>query len=408
MISRYTLPEMGRVWSESHKYELWCKVETLALEAQAEAGLVPADAVAPVRAAPPPTPEAVAEIEAVTHHDVIAFLTAWADNTEPREAAADVHLESTSSDLLDTALALALTEATDLLIGRAIALTAALREHALEHRDSLRPGRSHGIHAEPNVGGTGSPTSRSRWRDVLDGCVGPGRRWRSANCPARSARIRASTRRSRRPCSLGSGCTPAEVSTQVVLRDGIAESGQLLAIVATICEAVALEVRHGQRTEVAELAEAFGSGQKGSSSMPHKRNPVRSERIAGLARVVRAQVVPVLRAFRCGTSMISTARPSGWRCLTRRSPPTAPAGRDHEPDHRAGRRQGQEAANLDATHGLIYSSAVLLELVESGMSRKILLRAGAAGGDGDLAVGRTRSVRDAVRARPPPRWPAAR
>src|SRR5262244_4207320 len=118
VIGRYTLPEMGRVWSEAHKYELWCQVETLVLEAQADAGTVPADAVAPVRAAPPPTAEAVAAAEAITDHDVIAFLTAWADNTVPREAAAYVHFGLTSSDLLDTALALQLTEATDLLMAR--------------------------------------------------------------------------------------------------------------------------------------------------------------------------------------------------------------------------------------------------------------------------------------------------
>src|SRR6202795_2493547 len=131
MIERYTLPEMGRVWSEAHKYELWCRVETLVLEAQARAGTVPAESVEPVRAAPPPTPEAVAAIEAVTNHDVIAFLTAWADNTSPREAAAYVHFGMTSSDLLDTALAVQLTQATDLLIDKTVALTAALREHAL-------------------------------------------------------------------------------------------------------------------------------------------------------------------------------------------------------------------------------------------------------------------------------------
>ena len=109
MIDRYTLPEMGQVWSEAHKYELWCRVETLVLEANAAAGIVPADSVGPVRAAPPPAPEAVAAIEAVTNHDVIAFLTAWADNTTPREAAAYVHYGMTSSDLLDTALALQLS-----------------------------------------------------------------------------------------------------------------------------------------------------------------------------------------------------------------------------------------------------------------------------------------------------------
>src|SRR3954451_18897696 len=135
MIERYTLPEMGRVWSEAHKYELWCRVEAIVLEAHAAAGVVPADVVAPVRAAPPPTPEAVAAIEAVTQHDVIAFLTAWADNTTPRDAAAWVHHGMTSSDLLDTALAVQLTEASDLLIARATGLTARLRDHALAHRD---------------------------------------------------------------------------------------------------------------------------------------------------------------------------------------------------------------------------------------------------------------------------------
>ena len=153
MIERYTLPEMGRVWSEAHKYELWCKVETLVLAELARAGTVPADCVPPVRAAPPPSPEDVAALEAVTGHDVIAFLSAWADNTVPRSAAAYVHFGMTSSDLLDTTLALQLTEATDLLTARCAALTAALREHALAHRGTLRVGRTHGIHAEPDVWG---------------------------------------------------------------------------------------------------------------------------------------------------------------------------------------------------------------------------------------------------------------
>src|SRR5512140_3899551 len=140
VIGRYTRPEMGRVWSEAHKYELWCRVEVLVLEAQARAGTVPAESVDPVRSAPPPTPDAVAAVEAVTDHDVIAFLTAWADNTVPRSAAAWVHFGMTSSDLLDTALAVTLTEATDLLITRATALVAALREHGLAHRGTIRAG----------------------------------------------------------------------------------------------------------------------------------------------------------------------------------------------------------------------------------------------------------------------------
>src|SRR3954447_17684051 len=135
---------MGRVWSDAHKYELWCKVETLVLEAHAKDGTVPSEAVEPVRSAPPPAPERVAEIEATTQHDVIAFLSAWADNTTPREAAAYVHFGMTSSDLLDTALALQLTEATDLLLAKADALVAALRDLGLAHRETLRVGRTHG------------------------------------------------------------------------------------------------------------------------------------------------------------------------------------------------------------------------------------------------------------------------
>ena len=207
VIERYTRPEMGRVWSEAHKYELWCQVETLVLEAQARAGTVPPDSVAAVRAAPPPTPAAVAAFEAVTQHDVIAFLTAWADNTSPREAAAYVHFGMTSSDLLDTALAVQLTEASDLLIAQASALVAALREHGLAH--PARCGSAGPTASTPSrtCGGTGWPTSRSRWRAPGTGCV----RAREAVAVGealrgRSARTPPSTRRSRPPCSPGSGC----------------------------------------------------------------------------------------------------------------------------------------------------------------------------------------------------------
>src|SRR3954467_1269930 len=153
MIERYTLPDMGRVWSDQHKYELWCRVETLVLEAHAAAGRVPADVVEPVRNAPPPAPEGVAEIAGTTQHDVIAFLTAWADNTTPRSAAAYVHHGMTSSDLLATALAAPLTEASGLLLAKADRLVPVLRDHALAHRDTIKVGRTHGVHAEPDVWG---------------------------------------------------------------------------------------------------------------------------------------------------------------------------------------------------------------------------------------------------------------
>jgi adenylosuccinate lyase len=371
VIERYTLPEMGRVWSEAHKYELWCRIETLVLEAHARAGTVPADAVAPVRAAPPPTPEAVAAVEAVTGHDVIAFLTAWADNTEPREAAAYVHFGMTSSDLVDTGLALQLSDASDLLLDRCAALLAATRDHALAHQDTLRVGRTHGIHAEPDVWG-------HRMADFA---------FAVARCRDRLARARAAVAVGKLSGVVGTysnidpaietevmaelGLRPADVATQVVLRDGIAEWTGVLALIATVCEAIALEVRHGQRTEVAELAEAFGAGQKGSSAMPHKRNPVRSERIAGLARVVRAQVVPVLEGI-----PLWHERDISHSSTERVALPDAAIATDYLLAETTGLVAGLEVdtermrANLESSHGLIYTSVVLLELVAAGMSRE--------------------------------------
>jgi adenylosuccinate lyase len=371
VIDRYTRPAMGRVWSEARKYELWCQVEVLVLAAQARAGTVPASAVGPVAAAPPPTPEAVAEIEAVTGHDVIAFLSAWADNTQPREAAAYVHFGMTSSDLLDTALALQLTEATDLLLAGAAELVAATRDHALAHQATLRVGRTHGIHAEPDVWGhrmADFAFAVARGRDrlararagvavgKLSGAVGT----YSNIDPAVEAEVMTEL-----------GLTPADVATQVVLRDGIAEWTAALAVLATVCEAIALEVRHGQRTEVAELAEPFGAGQKGSSAMPHKRNPIRAERIAGLARIVRAQVVPVMEGI-----PLWHERDISHSSTERVALPDAAIATDFLLAQTTGLVAGLEVdadrmrANLESSHGLIYTSAVLLELVAAGLSRE--------------------------------------
>jgi adenylosuccinate lyase len=371
MIERYTLPEMGRVWSDQHKYELWCRVETLVLEAHAAAGRVPAEVVQPVRNAPPPTPERVAEIEETTQHDVIAFLTAWADNTEPRSAAAYVHHGMTSSDLLDTALAVQLTEATDLLLARLDGLVAVLRDHALAHRDTIKVGRTHGVHAEPDVWGHrvadiafAAARSRDRLRAArgrvgvvaISGAVGT----YSLIDPSVEVAVAEAL-----------DLRPADASTQVVLRDSISEWVAALAIIATVCETVALEVRHGQRTEVRELSEAFGSGQKGSSAMPHKKNPIRSERIAGLARVVRAAVVPVMEGI-----PLWHERDISHSSTERVFLPDAAITTDYLLHLTTGLVQNlvvdadRMRANLESTGGLIYTSSVLLELVEGGASRE--------------------------------------
>ena len=371
MIERYTLPEMGRVWSEAHKYELWCRVETLVLEAHAQAGTVPASAVAPVRSAAPPTPEAVAAVEAVTDHDVIAFLTAWADNTEPRSAAAYVHYGMTSSDLLDTALAMQLAEATDIILAKADRLVAVLRDHALAHRDTLRSGRTHGVHAEPDVWGHrvadfafAAARSRDRVRRAREAVAvgklsGPVGSYSNID-PAIEAEVMPAL-----------GLRAADVASQVVMRDGIAEWVSALAVLATVCEAVALEVRHGQRTEVRELAEPFRSGQKGSSAMPHKKNPIRAERICGLARVVRAYVTPVTEGI-----PLWHERDISHSSVERIALPDAEIATDYLVHLTTGLVEGlvvdtaRMRANMDVTHGLLYSSAVLLELVSGGVSRE--------------------------------------
>jgi len=371
MIDRYTLPEMGRVWSEAHKYELWGRVELLVLEAHARAGTVPAGSVQPVRSAGIPAPEAVAAVEAVTDHDVIAFLTAWADNTTPRSAAAWVHYGMTSSDLLDTALAVQLAEASDLLIAKATRLVAVLRDHALAYRDALRPGRTHGVHAEPDTWGhrvADFAFAMARGRDritrardavavgKLSGPVGS----YSNIDPAIEAEVMPAL-----------GLRPADVASQVVMRDGIAEWTGALALAATVCEAVALEVRHGQRTEVRELAEPFRAGQKGSSAMPHKKNPIRSERICGLARLVRGYVTPVTEGI-----PLWHERDISHSSVERVALPDAAIATDYLLHLVTGLVEGltvdaaRMRANLDLTGGLMYSSAVLLDLVSAGMSRE--------------------------------------
>jgi adenylosuccinate lyase len=289
----------------------------------------------------------------------------------PRDAAAYVHFGMTSSDLLDTALALQLVEASDLLLGRADALVAVLRDHALAHRTTLRVGRTHGVHAEPDVWGHrvadfafGIARSRDRLRRAreavgvakISGAVGT-----YSNIDP-SVEVRVAERL---------GLRPADTATQVVLRDGIAEWVSALAVLATVCEAVALEVRHGQRTEVRELAEPFGAGQKGSSAMPHKRNPVLAERIAGLARIVRAQFVPVAEGI-----PLWHERDISHSSTERVALPDAATATDYllHLTHRLVDGLVVDAAriraNLEATGGLVYTSAVLLDLVESGMSRE--------------------------------------
>ena len=289
MIERYTLPEMGAVWSLENKFQKWLDVEIAVCEVHAEDGTIPAEAVAEIKAKAAFTVERIGEIEKTTDHDVIAFTTNLAENIG--ESARFVHYGLTSSDVVDTANALLLKESCDILLTKTDALLEVLKRRAFEFKETPQIGRTHGIHAEPTSFGLVwalwySETKRNRERLLkaretisvgkISGAVG--------------AFAHLSPEVEERVCAK-LGLKAADISTQVIQRDRYAEYLCTLAIIASTLEKIALQVRHWQRTEVREAQEFFKAGQKGSSAMPHKRNPILSERICGMARTVRANSI---------------------------------------------------------------------------------------------------------------------
>ncbi|WP_017716071.1 adenylosuccinate lyase [Kamptonema formosum] len=292
VIERYTLPEMGELWTDTYKLKTWLQVEIAVCEAQAELGYIPAEAVEEIKAKANFDPKRVLEIEAEVRHDVIAFLTNVSEYVG--DAGRYIHLGLTSSDVLDTALALQLVASLDVLLCRLEDLSQAIRYQAQQHRHTVAIGRSHGIHAEPITFGfklAGWLAEVLRHRDRLDrlrsqiavgkisGAVGT-----YANIDPRVEAI---------ACQ-NLGLEPDTASTQVISRDRHAEYVQHLALLAASIERFAVEIRNLQRTDVLEVEEFFSKGQKGSSAMPHKRNPIRSERLTGMARVVRGHAVAAL------------------------------------------------------------------------------------------------------------------
>jgi len=295
MIPRYSRPEMVSIWSPETKFRIWYEIEAHACDAMADLGVIPrenADAVWKAKDVEFDVAR-IDEIEAVTKHDVIAFLTHLAEHVGADEARF-VHQGMTSSDVLDTCFNVQLTRAADILIDDLKALLAALKKRAIEHKNTLRVGRSHGIHAEPTTMGltfarfyAEMDRNLSRMRDAraeiatgaISGAVGT-----FANVdPAVEEHV----------CEK-LGLVPEPISTQVIPRDRHAAFFATLGVIASSIENVAIEIRHMQRTEVLEGAEFFSMGQKGSSAMPHKKNPVLTENLTGLARMVRAAVVPAM------------------------------------------------------------------------------------------------------------------
>ena len=286
MISRYTRPEMGRIWELENRYAKWLEVEIAACEAMAGEGLVPKEALETIKNKAEFSVERILEIEETTKHDVIAFLTNVEEYVGPDSRY--IHLGLTSSDILDTSFALLLREAMDMIIQDAKHFMGVLKRKAEEHRATVMIGRSHGIHAEPITFGlklavwySEMDRNLKRLKDAqevisygkLSGAVGT-----FANI---SPGIESVTMKNL-------GLKPADISTQIIQRDRHAQYFTSLAILAGTMEKIAVEIRHLQRTEVLEAEEAFAKGQKGSSAMPHKKNPVGSENISGLARLVRS------------------------------------------------------------------------------------------------------------------------
>ncbi len=369
MIARYSRPAMARIWSDEEKLARWLDVELAALDGWATTGVVPAEAAAEIRErAVPPSPTRVAEIEERTQHDVAAFVDAVGEQLGP--VGRWFHYGLTSSDVLDTALSLQIQEAGRLVLEGIDASLAAVVAQAERHRDTLMIGRTHGVHAEPTTFGLKLAVwafeldrTRARVRAALD-------RLRVGKLSGAVGTYSATDPEVERVACERLGLEPAEASTQILQRDRHAELLAALAVAAASLERFALEIRHLARTEVREVEEPFGRGQKGSSAMPHKRNPVVAERICGLARVVRATAVVGLENV-----ALWHERDISHSSAERVAIPDAFLALDYMLDRFAWLVEGlvvrpeRMRRNLEASHGLFFSQRLLLALVESGLER---------------------------------------
>src|SRR6478736_5440969 len=369
MISRYTNPEMGRIWTEERRYQAWLEVELAAADAMADAGIIPHDAARELRARARFDIARIEEIEQTTHHDVIAFTTAVAEHVGP--AARYLHFGLTSSDVVDTALALQMVEACDLIIRNVDALAEAVRARADEHRHTPMIGRTHGVHAEPMTFGL----KLALWYAELQRDLERVRRARSVVAVGKISgavgtfahlppSIEAAT------CRL-LGLEAAPVSSQVIQRDRHAELMTTLAICAASLEKFALEIRGLQKTEIGEVEEPFAKGQKGSSAMPHKRNPIGCEQITGLARLLRGNATAALENV-----ALWHERDISHSSVERVILPDSFIALDHMLRRFTRIVKGMVVypdrmlENLSRSRGVVFSGTVLLELARRGISRE--------------------------------------
>ncbi|MPY70008.1 MAG: adenylosuccinate lyase [Alphaproteobacteria bacterium] len=369
MIPRYSRPEMAAIWEPENRFRIWFEIEAHACDAQAELGVIPAAAAKAVWERGAFEIDRIDEIERETKHDVIAFLTNLAEHVG--DEARFVHQGMTSSDVLDTCLAVQLTQAADILIADVDALLAALKARALEHKDTVCIGRSHGIHAEPTTFGlklAGHYAEFVRNRSRLEAA-----RAEIATCAISGAvgTFANIDPRVEEHVAAKMGLAAEPVSTQVIPRDRHAAFFAALAVVASSLERLAVEIRHLQRTELREAEEYFSPGQKGSSAMPHKRNPVLTENITGLTRMVRAAVIPALENV-----ALWHERDISHSSVERMIGPDATVTLDFALARMTGVVEKlvvypeMMRRNMDGLGGLVFSQRVLLALTQAGMSRE--------------------------------------
>jgi adenylosuccinate lyase len=369
MIERYTLPKMGAVWSEENKFKTWLEIEILVCEALAELGEIPAAAVEVIRKKARFDPKRILEIEQVTHHDVIAFLSDVAEHIGPESRY--VHMGLTSSDLLDTTLSCQLREAGRLILERIEGLENALEEKALAHKNTVMIGRTHGIHAEPITFGLKMLLwydEMSRRKKTLTHAIDTISYGKISGAVGTYAHL---DRRVEAYVLGKLGLKIAPVSTQILQRDRHAEYATALAVLASSLEKMATEIRSLQRTDVLEVEECFQKGQKGSSAMPHKRNPIISERVAGLARLVRGYSLAAMENV-----ALWHERDISHSSVERVILPDATITVDYMLERFTWVMKNlvvypeNMRRNLDRTNGLIFSQKLLLELARSGATRE--------------------------------------
>ena len=369
MIPRYSRPEMTAIWSEESKFQIWFEIEAHACDAQAKLGVIPTEAAATIWQRGAFEIDRINEIERETKHDVIAFLTNLAEHIG--EDARFVHQGMTSSDVLDTTLSVQLARATDLMLAGLDRLLAGLEKRAHEHKRTATIGRSHGIHAEPTTLGLKFASFYAEFKRCRDRLVAARRE--IATCAISGA---VGTFAHIDPfvethVAEKMGLEIEPVSTQVIPRDRHAMFFATLGVIASSIERLSVEIRHMQRTEVREAEEFFSAGQKGSSAMPHKRNPVLTENLTGIARIVRAAVVPALENV-----ALWHERDISHSSVERVFAPDATIALDFALHRLAGVVENllvypdAMQANLDKLGGLVHSQQVLLALTQKGVSRE--------------------------------------